>query len=46
LSAVSDCEGRGKRDEMGEEIEMKRRGENDEMGEEGTLCFFFFLKQK
>jgi hypothetical protein len=36
-------EGRRKRDEMGEEIEMKRGGENDQLGEENTMKFFFFF---
>jgi hypothetical protein len=35
-------EGREKRDEMGEAIEMKRRREH-EMGEERTLYRFLFL---
>jgi hypothetical protein len=32
-----------RRDEMGEEIEMKRGRREHEMGEERTLCSFFFF---
>jgi hypothetical protein len=44
LPAIS--EGRRKRDEMGEEIEMKRGGENDQLGEENTMKVFFFFFNK
>jgi hypothetical protein len=39
-------EERGKRDEMGEDTEMKRGGENDEIGEERILSNFFSFLNK